>query len=105
VIMRDSDHSRDHQGVFLGPTLCGRSVRSQATTGYAPQPTFEAPSTIDRVGVESDYSMTSSARARIDGGTVRPSALAVLRLMISSTFVDWTTGSSAGFSPLRTRPV
>jgi hypothetical protein len=36
VIMRDSDHSRDRQGVSLGPTLCGRSVRSQATTGYAP---------------------------------------------------------------------
>jgi DNA-directed RNA polymerase specialized sigma24 family protein len=26
------------------------------------------------------YSITSSARARIDGGTARPSALAVLRL-------------------------
>ena len=28
--------------------------------------------------------MTPSARARIDGGTVRPSALAVLKLTISS---------------------
>ena len=27
------------------------------------------------------HSITSSARARIDGGTVRPSALAVLRLI------------------------
>jgi hypothetical protein len=34
------------------------------------------------------YSITSSARARIDGGTVRPSAFAVLRLMTSSIFSD-----------------
>jgi hypothetical protein len=34
------------------------------------------------------HSITSSARARSDCGTVRPSALAVLRLMISSTLVD-----------------
>src|SRR5205807_4125522 len=33
------------------------------------------------------YSITSSARARIAGGTVRPSALAVLRLMTSSNLV------------------
>ena len=33
------------------------------------------------------HSMTSSARARIDGGTVRPSALAVFRLTTSSNFV------------------
>ena len=38
------------------------------------------------------YSITSSARARIDGGTVRPSVLAVLRLTASSTFVDSCTG-------------
>ncbi len=39
------------------------------------------------------------------GGTVRPKALAVLRLMISSTLVACWTGKSAGFSPLRMRPV
>jgi quinol monooxygenase YgiN len=38
-------------------------------------------------------------------GTVRPRALAVLRLRISSTFVDCWTGRSAGFSPFRIRPV
>src|SRR3974390_668162 len=36
---------------------------------------------------------------------VSPSALAVLRLMIRSTFVDCWTGKSAGLSPLRIRPV
>ena len=49
------------------------------------------------------YSITSSARARSDGGTLRPSALAVLRLMTSSYLVGACTGRSAGFSPLRMR--
>src|SRR5262249_49084184 len=47
------------------------------------------------------YSITSSARASTAIGNERPSSFAVLRLMISSIFVDWETGSSAGFSPLR----
>ena len=49
------------------------------------------------------YSITSSARASTDAGTVRLSALAVLRLMTSSYFVGACTGMSAGFSPLRIR--
>jgi hypothetical protein len=51
------------------------------------------------------HSITSSARPSNGSGTLMPSALAVLRLRISSTFVDCTTGRSAGFSPLRMRPV
>ena len=49
------------------------------------------------------YSITSSARASSDGGTSRPSALAVLRLITSSYLVGACTGRSAGFSPLRMR--
>jgi hypothetical protein len=45
------------------------------------------------------YSITSSAATCKLCGTVRPSALAVLRLMISSNFVS--TGRSAGCAPLR----
>src|SRR6476620_3562603 len=51
------------------------------------------------------HSITSSARPSSVIGKVRPSALAVLRLMTSSTFVDRWIGRSAGFSPLRIRPV
>ena len=51
------------------------------------------------------HSITSSAMASTPGGIVRPSALAVLRLTTSSNLVGCTTGKSAGFSPLRTRPV
>jgi hypothetical protein len=51
------------------------------------------------------YSITSSAATRRFCGTVRPSVLAILRLMTNSNLVDCMTGSSAGFSPLRIRPV
>ena len=51
----------------------------------------------------SSYSITSSARASSVGGTSRPSALAVLRLITSSYLVGACTGRSAGFSPLRMR--
>src|SRR5262249_24933499 len=50
------------------------------------------------------YSNTSSARLTSVLGTLRPSALAVLRLIYSSTFVDCCTGSSAGLLPLEIRP-
>ena len=56
-----------------------------------------------RCGKERRYSITSSARASSDCGTVSPSALAVLRLMASSNFAGCCTGKSAGVSPLRIR--
>src|SRR5262245_4098642 len=46
------------------------------------------------------HSITSSARASKLSGTVRPRALAVLRLITSSYLVGACTGRSAGFSPL-----
>src|SRR5262249_34905799 len=46
------------------------------------------------------HSITSSARASSVGGTSRPSARAVLRLMTNSYLVGACTGRSAGFSPL-----
>src|SRR5215470_13901730 len=57
---------------------------------------FEPPS-------RSDHSITSSARASSVGGTSRPSAFAVLRLITSWYLVGACTGRSAGFSPLRMR--
>src|SRR5712664_1492834 len=47
------------------------------------------------------YSITSSARASNVGGTVRPSAFAVLRLTTISNLVANSTGRSAGLAPLR----
>jgi len=56
-----------------------------------------------RCSKERRYSITSSARPSISGGTVRPNALAVLRLMISSNLVGAWIGRSAGLAPLRIR--
>src|SRR5207244_5193890 len=50
------------------------------------------------------HSITSSARARSVGGTLRPSNLAVSVLMTSSNLSAWATGRSAGLAPLRIRP-
>src|SRR6188472_1106971 len=46
------------------------------------------------------HSITSSARASKVGGTVRPSALAVLRLIASRYLLACSTGRSAGLAPL-----
>ena len=47
------------------------------------------------------YSITLSARNRIDGGNVMPSAFAVLRLITISNLVGCWTGRSLGLAPLR----
>src|SRR5215467_13340387 len=51
------------------------------------------------------HSITSSAIASNVAGMVSASVIAVLRLSTSSNFVDWCTGMSMGFLPLRIRPV
>jgi hypothetical protein len=48
------------------------------------------------------YSITSSARVSIIGGTVIPMALAVFSLMTSYNLSGWMTGNSAGFEPFST---
>src|SRR5262245_2835008 len=50
------------------------------------------------------HSITSSAVASSVGGTVRPSSLAVARLMTSSNFDACITNRSAGLAPLKMRP-
>ncbi len=47
------------------------------------------------------HRMTSPAWKRRVGGIVRPSASAVLRLMINSYLVGCSTGRSAGLAPFR----
>jgi hypothetical protein len=54
-------------------------------------------------GLRRSYSIISSARASSEGGMVRPSAFAVLRLTTSSNLVGCCTGRLAGSSPLRMR--
>jgi hypothetical protein len=54
-----------------------------------------------KTGSDKPYSMTSSARARRDGGISRPSDFAVFRLIASRNFEGCSIGSSAGLAPLR----
>src|SRR5215468_2640076 len=49
------------------------------------------------------HSITSSASARSLSGILRPSALAVLRLMTNSNLTGASTGKSAGLAPFRMR--
>ena len=79
-------------------------VRSSGKSGNA-KCSVRLPYVTRRGRAANCHSITSSARPRMDWGTVRPTALAVLRLMASSTFVDCWTGRSPGFAPLRIFPV
>src|SRR5262249_57002560 len=47
------------------------------------------------------HSSTRSARAMTVGGTVMPSPLATVRLMLSSNVVGCCIGRAEGFAPLR----
>jgi hypothetical protein len=86
--------STDGKLPFVSPRLVGQAVAP-------PEILTDAPSTSKWDDFQSHHSMTSSARARIRGGTVRPSACAVLRLMTSSILVGCWTGRSAGLAPFR----
>src|SRR6516165_1232955 len=93
------------------PDVCGRS----STTFSAGAVPLACPLTQDRSrfkalladtkGAKSRhrvvYSITLSARPSSAGVTLRPSALADLRLMINSTSLTCCTGRSTVFSPLR----
>jgi hypothetical protein len=94
---------------FGGPASDFIGVQTEGAAGHANEFRLAfiaavAPSPPhDRAG-PATHSITSSARARIDGGTVSASALAVLRLMTSSNLVGCWTGRSAGLAPLRIFP-
>jgi hypothetical protein len=65
----------------------------------AGQSAGEAQSRLNATSRLRPYSITSSARPITGSGTLMPSALAALRLIISSTFVACWIGRSAGLAP------
>src|SRR5258706_16214459 len=67
--------------------------------------TISATNGLMHCNIQDRYSITSSAVASSEGGIVRPSVFAVLRLMVSSYLVGPCTGRLAGFSPLRMRSI
>jgi hypothetical protein len=74
-----------------------RHVRSAAVSGI-PEAIWRLRKCANN-GSGQPYSITSLARASREGGTVSPSALAVLRLITSSNLVGCSTGSSTGLAP------
>src|SRR3984893_5431346 len=61
------------------------------------------PAADERDELAPPHSITSSARASKLSGTVRPSVLTVLTLIVSSYLIGCCTGNSATFAPLRIR--
>src|SRR6186997_345700 len=88
---RKSRHAANGHVCFppeSGHVQCRSSCRLRANSGHS-----------------AIHSITSSAATSRFGGTVRPSAFAVLRLIANSNLVGCTTGSSEGLAPLRICPV
>jgi hypothetical protein len=83
----DADHGiyRDPAAMSLRCPVSGGKRMCRARS----EPSAFDPAATDRATQQSGgrYSMTSSARSRIDGGAARPSALAVLALRIISYLV------------------
>jgi hypothetical protein len=76
------------------PAVCARAARDHAVK-HCKGLNYHA------AVVAFTHSITSSALSRIDGGTVSPSAVAVLRLMTIKYFVGNWTGRPEGFAPRR----
>jgi hypothetical protein len=75
---------------------CARTSSLEKSGGRRESRVPAAPAALSR-----PYSITSSARSKKDSGIVKPSALAVVRLMTRSNLVGCCTGKSAGFVPRR----
>jgi hypothetical protein len=86
---------------IAAPVASGRGV---CRVGLTPTGKRRLSTAHAKSGHYQSYSITLSAIASSVGGTSRPRALAVLRLMRSSYLAGACTGRSAGFSPFRMRP-
>ena len=102
-------HKRGNLGLLIGITLFSSHQHADAphvirllrARRERPRCRYAAEQRDERAPL---HSITPSAMASSDGGTVRPSICALWVLMTSSNLVDCTTGRSVGFSPLRMRP-
>jgi hypothetical protein len=94
--MAEEDWGRCQRRTLIGVRLTPKSGHQ---SDVAPCPLCAKSGLMHR-SKKDRYSITSSARPSSESGMVRPSALAVFMLMISSTLVACWTGRSATFSPL-----
>ena len=95
---RSAGRARFNPGERSGSSSPGRLCVSSVGAALLQEDQMPDP---PRYELVPPHSITSSARASRNGGTVSPIVLAVLRLMTNSNFVGCSTGRSAGFSPLR----
>jgi len=90
------------QSSACGPTwlLCSKFLRNR-TGIIATQRFRDVPRTVlsSKLWTKRTYSITSSARVSSVGGSVRPKALAVVKLTIKSNLVGCATGISPGLVP------
>jgi putative ABC transport system substrate-binding protein len=87
LVIKSGTQEPDHR-----QRLCARGERPRGSVSCGKRNELAPP-----------HSITSSAVASRDCGTLSPSTFAVLRLMTSSNLVGSTTGRSAGAAPLRMR--
>jgi len=80
-----------------GPLIPQHSPSSRTSLLARPVPT----AAVNGCSKQPHYSITSSARESSAGGTVRPIAFAVLRLMTRSNIVGCSMGRSAGCAPFK----
>src|SRR5262249_1704350 len=98
--LRDFNSANVGSGSLADLALTLSNVRLRADIAAAgPRVRFVPEAAVSRCSKQLRYSITSSAVASSDGGTVRPSILAVEALMTSSNLLDCTTGRSAGLAP------
>jgi hypothetical protein len=90
---------------FRALALFGRRPAERGVRSSLPAAENLHNSGCEQIAAAQPYSITSSAVASSLSGIARSSISAVCRLMTSSNFDDCTTGRSAGFAPLRMRPV
>ena len=92
------DYDSSNLGIFAYPP---EKVYSRDYAFFADWEASFSPRELSRLNMAIIYRITLSAWMRIDGGIVRPRALAVLRLTTNSNFAGCSTGRPAGLAPLR----
>jgi hypothetical protein len=94
---------RDESGRVAGQGLAAAQARSGVSLAGQHVKCTQSELALHSSGPlgEPGHWITWSARAKSNGGTVRPSALAVRTLITNSNVVGCVTGSSAGFAPFK----
>ena len=112
--MGSVNHKPSGQDLWASAHDCGQFATPGLISAFQPTAAFIADITGGREGAHNcrkqvqqkfAYSITLSARAITEAGTVIPSVLAVLRLMLRWKRVGCSNGRSAGLDPFKMRSI